>query len=594
MSKRNTETFSSGRKSSSSETGDWVADFETTTDPEDCRVWAWGLTDIFAEEPFVEIDNSVDSFMDRCATMTARIYFHNLEFDGKFILDWLLRHGYEHNPNPRHKLYPGEFRTVISAMGKFYSITVQWSRYRRTEFRDSLKKLPMTVARIAKAFNMEIMKGEIDYNAPRPVGHIITPEERAYLENDVLIVAAALRQQLIAGMKKLTVGADSLYEYKKTFGTAFEKCFPILSDSMDAEIRRAYRGGWTYADPRYRGKIQYRPIRVYDVNSLYPSVMRHKLMPWGVPVWCDGEPEITQTHPLYITTVTLTAKIKPNHLPCIQLKNNRFVNAEYVTEIPEPTTLTCTNIDLRLWMDHYDIEILAWEGSWRFKGLHGAFDAYIDKWMNVKMTTKGGLREIAKLHLNSLYGKFATNPDVTPKVPIMDDNVVKYVKGDEERRNPVYTPMGVFITSYAREITIRAAQQNYETFAYADTDSLHLLTDRDPDNLNIDSVALGAWKFEGEYSAGIYVRAKCYTEWRDKCNCGSDPHERGCGYDTHIAGMPAHLARHVEFEDFWDGHEFDGKLVPRAVPGGVVLTPTSWKLSDESLPKRLAPTDDRV
>ena len=211
--------------------------------------------------------------------------------------------------------------------------------------------------------------------------------------------------------------------------------------------------------------------------------------------------------------------------------------------------------------------------------------------MQVKATTTGGLREIAKLHLNSLYGKFATNPDVTPKIPILgDDNIIHFVKGPEETRNPVYTAMGVFITAYARDVTIRAAQANYPIFAYADTDSLHLLTDTDPENLNIDPTALGAWKFEGAFDAGLYVRAKCYTEYTEACTCHQTPHARACGYETHIAGLPGSIASQVTFDDFWDGHEFFGKLVPRAVPGGVVLQKTSWKLSDPSLDSPMVAT----
>ena len=131
---------------------------------------------------------------------------------------------------------------------------------------------------------------------------------------------------------------------------------------------------------------------------------------------------------------------------------------------------------------------------------------------------------------------------------------------------------------------------------------MHLLTDTDPDNLNIDPTALGAWKFEGAFEAGLYVRAKCYTERHYRgvctccpvhekpCTCARDAHARACGYETHIAGLPGSIASQVTFDDFWDGHEFFGKLVPRAVPGGVVLQKTSWKLSDPSLDSPMVAT----
>lgn len=110
----------------------------------------------------------------------------------------------------------------------------------------------------------------------------------------------------------------------------------------------------------------------------------------------------------------------------------------------------------------------------RVSRLTRIFDKYVDHFMEIKKNSTGGLRQIAKLHLNSLYGKFATNPDITGKHPTLKDNRVSLVMNEPEMRDPVYTPMGVFITAYARKKTISAAQDNYDIFAYADTDSYTL------------------------------------------------------------------------------------------------------------------------
>ena len=70
------------------------ADFETTTDPQDCRVWAWAVA-LIADPEQVYYGNSIQSFMNwlsRGNVHTA--WFHNLAFDGKFILDYLMRCGY--------------------------------------------------------------------------------------------------------------------------------------------------------------------------------------------------------------------------------------------------------------------------------------------------------------------------------------------------------------------------------------------------------------------------------------------------------------------------------------------------------------------
>jgi len=560
-----------------------VADFETTTLDEDCRVWAWGLCNIEAPED-VEIGLTLADFVNRVAQSNTTIYFHNLAFDGAFILDFLLRRGFRHVSG--HLRRKGQFSTLISSSSKFYSITVKWKNGNTTEFRDSLKKLPMSVANISKAFGLAECKGDLDYRYPRPKGWIPTAAERDYIRRDVTIVAQAVKVQLDEGMTRLTVGADSLFEYKNILGgRAFERLFPVLAGTMDAEIRRAYRGGFTYVNPKFKNQLV-GPGRVYDVNSLYPSVMYDRMLPYGEPLYVDGLPTQTDEYPLFIVSITFTAKLKPGHIPCIQIKgSSQFVAVEYLSEIDEPTELVCSNVDLELWQDHYDMEILSYNGGWKFRGLVGVFKDYIDKWSEVKAHSKGGLRVIAKLHLNSLYGKFATNPDVTPNIPVMKNNVVHLVRGEDETRNPVYTAMGVFITAYARDVTIRAAQQHYDTFIYADTDSLHLIDDTrynliplrsrspreivayDPPLIEVHPSKLGAWKLEYNFKRGIFVRAKCYTELTSK------------GYQTHIAGLPEKPAKTVTFADYVDKRKFSGKLLPRRVPGGIVLHDVMFTLN---------------
>lgn len=550
----------------------WVADFETTTRADDCRVWGWGLVNVERAESAWDVEQGTDieSFLERIAEMPAIIYFHNLRFDGMFIFDYLLRNGFTWtDDNPRN----GHFTSLISNMGAFYTITVQWMNGKRTEFRDSAKLFPnMSVSAIAKTFALPEQKGEIDYHSPRPVGHVLTMEERTYIAYDVLIVAKALVVQFAAGMTKLTVGANALHEFKTLTGKkVFERLFPVLPETMDAEIRAAYRGGWALADERFRGKIT-GPGIVYDVNSLYPSVMYNELLPYGEPIFHHGLPVATKSHPLFIVSITFTATLKPGHIPCIQVKgSSRFTATEYQTVIAEPVTLTCTNVDLALWRDHYDLDVHSYNGGWSFHGIRGLFKEYIDKWMKVKMVSTGGMRLLAKIMLNSLYGKFATNPNVTGKYPVLDPetDAVKLTMGKDELRDPVYTAMGVFITAYARDITIRAAQQNYDSFAYADTDSLHLLLLDDPNTLDIDPHKLGAWKREYAFDAGLFVRAKTYTE---RLFDGT--------HVTHIAGLPTRIADQLTFDDFAGGRKFDGKLVPTRVPGGVVLKDVGFTMPD--------------
>lgn len=538
------------------------ADFETTTNPLDCRVWSWGSMAVDDYSDYV-IGIGVGSYVAYMLSAPSVTYFHNLAFDGSFILDYILKNGYTwvaRNPGK------GQFSTVISNMNKFYSITIVSKEGMKVELRDSLKKIPLPVRDVPKAFNLESSKGDIDYEMERPIGYLPTQEEWDYLYRDIFIMAQAMRIILASGMKRLTVGADSLAEFKSLHGRGFERTFPVLSKTVDDDIRLAYRGGIAMPNKKWARKRVGRGI-VIDKNSMYPWVMRTKLLPYGKPWWSEVQDDDAD---LFILSITFTAKLKPNHIPCIQIKRSiQFNSQDFLEEINEPTTVTITSVDLELWQEQYDLKIWAINGYWNFKGIEGLFNDYIDKWMAVKANSTGGARTIAKLHLNSLYGKFAKNTDVTGKRPVLDETgTVQYIMCDHEESNPVYTAMGAFITSYARQDLIRSAQANYDRFLYCDTDSLHLLGEEEPD-LWLHPTELGAWKVEHDgqpFDEAVFLRAKQYCE------------RFGDHDDVHIAGLPHEIAVKVRLEDMLQPRTWDGKLVPKRVPGGTVLANTTFTL----------------
>lgn len=102
---------------------DYTADFETTTDENDCRVWAYGICNIDNTDDFI-YGNDIDEFLNFCRKKeNHNIYFHNLKFDGEFIISRLLNLGFEHIEEKKEKR-DKTFCTLISEMGQFYSIVV--------------------------------------------------------------------------------------------------------------------------------------------------------------------------------------------------------------------------------------------------------------------------------------------------------------------------------------------------------------------------------------------------------------------------------------------------------------------------------------
>lgn len=184
------------------------ADFETATWKEDeTWVWAWCVAEI-GNESNIQIGNNIDSFIEFCMKeKNPDVYFHNLKFDGEFIIHYLLTHGYKHVTNIKEAT-DKTFTTLISDVGAFYSIKVYFKRMNKkvksVTFFDSLKIIPFSVDQIAKSFNLPISKLNIDYNEEREIGHELTEEETAYIKNDVLIVAKALKVLFDEKLTKMT------------------------------------------------------------------------------------------------------------------------------------------------------------------------------------------------------------------------------------------------------------------------------------------------------------------------------------------------------------------------------------------------------
>ena len=446
----------------------YTADFETTTDINDCRVWAYAICEVGNPDNFI-YGNSIEDFMKILANNESndKYYFHNLKFDGEFIFSYILNQGFEYVPSKKERKSKS-FSCIISDTGQFYQIEIYFKvtkkHTNKVTILDSLKLLNFSVDKIAKDFKLPINKLSIDYKAKREVGHILTPEEISYIRNDVEIMARALKIMFDEGLTKMTIGSNALSIYKE-MNQRFDTYFPVLPTEVDKDIRRSYKGGFTYLNPLYKEKeVGYGNI--YDVNSLYPSVMYYEDMPIGNPEFFKGEYQYDPLYPLYIVTLSCSFKLKKGKIPTIQLKRNlHYLPTEYIeTTNGDIETFTLTNIDLELFLSHYDVEDLMYHSGWKFKATKGLFCCYIDMYTNLKINSKkegnGALYLIAKLMLNSLYGKFGLNPEMRSKYPYLkEDGSIGYHLTDKEVRDSVYIPVATFITSYARRKTITTSQK---------------------------------------------------------------------------------------------------------------------------------------
>lgn len=620
----------------------FVGDFETTVyDEQECtEVWASAVVELGSED--VRILHSIDETFQYFRSLQCNmiVYYHNLKFDGNFWLYYLLhdlkyKQAYKRTgPAPNEvewvkvpEMHNCEFQYSISAKGQWYVIRIKVANY-IIELRDSLKLLPFSVKSIGKAFKTKHQKLEMEYKGFRYAGCEITPAEQEYIANDVLVVKEALERMFSDGFNKLTIGSCCMAEFKGTLtANLYDLLFPDLTQynipselgdmTIDAYIRRSYRGGWCYLARGKENKL-YSNGTTADVNSLYPSMMSSESgnrYPVGLPRWWQGNyvPEVAQQPDIYYFVRLRTRfYLKEGKLPFIQKKNSIFYSgtemlessdivdkstgehSAYYTDLDgnlQPTvmelTMTCT--DYVLFREHYnviDFEVL--DGCY-FNTQIGIFDQYIEKWKRIKVNSTGAMRTEAKLFLNNLYGKMASSTDSSFKLAYMkDDGTVGFLEVKENNKKAGYIAIGSAITSYARNFTIRAAQLNYHGpdqagFIYADTDSIHC--DLQPDQfagIKVHPRDFCCWKLESCWDTAIFARQKTYVEHvtHEDCEPIDSPY-----WNVKCAGMPDRCKQQFvdgmstglyELSDFKVGLTLTGKLTPKRIKGGVILKDTEY------------------
>ena len=336
-----------------------AADFETTvwTDKmkqEKCvseqtstEVWSAAYAQLYTDN--VCVLHSIKDFMECLFGMNENIicWFHNLRFDGSFIVDFLLRNKWKYNNAKPKDMLSNEFKALISAENRWYSLTLKKGK-KVIEFRDSVKLMPFTLSQIASAFQTKHKKLEMEYAGERYAGCEIKQDEMKYIINDVLVLKEALEIMLNEGHDKLTIGSCCMSEYKKLFHSGeFNVIFPNLKnyalqesfkyETADEYIRRSYHGGWCYLKPGMTDKNgRVGAGKTYDVNSLYPSVMHSKsgnYYPVGKPsffkyeiperVW-DGKHAVEGT--VFFVRFKCCFQLKEGYLPTVQIKRNLLYN----------------------------------------------------------------------------------------------------------------------------------------------------------------------------------------------------------------------------------------------------------------------------
>lgn len=445
----------------------------------------------------------------------------------------------------------------------------------------------------------------------------------------------------LAEYKKIVGRYDYKYMFPNLYDVKLDSNIYGQSNAGEY-VRKSYKGGWCYVVEGKEKKIKkngctadvnslYPSMMHSESGNYYPI---------GLPTFWKGNyipKEATVYNRYYFVRIRTRFYIRKGKLPFIQMKNTLryqqneclktsdiYYDGQYHTTyidydgtVKKATVeLTLTMTDYILLQEHYvlkDFEIL--DGCW-FESDIGIFDKYIDYYKEIKMKSTGAIRELAKLFLNNLYGKMAANTDSSFKYAyVKEDKTVGFITINESEKNPGYIPVGSAITSYARNFTIRAAQSNYygvnrRGFIYADTDSIHC--DLLPDEIvgiTVDAVRFCCWKLEAQWDTAIFTRQKTYIEHITHEDQKELPKEKQY-YNVKCAGMPDRckelfikslsitkdelleianksdksdadlflLEGRKTLKNFDVGLTVPGKLMPKRIRGGTVLTETTYEM----------------
>lgn len=478
-----------------------VADSETDPFKEN-RVpepFIWGFYNTHTKE-YEEFTDTKD-FVDFVKYQNIIVYAHN---GGKF--DWHFLTQF---------IEPWEEMTVINGrLAKF--------KIGECEFRDSYNIIPVPLS--------AYQKEEIDYAIFEP-GERDKPENmekiRAYLKSDCIYLAEMVNQFIEDYGLNLTQAGAAMKTWAKM--TDIKK--PKTNKGYYEDLAPYYYGGRVEC---FQTGIIKKTFKVIDINSAYPFAMKSK-HPWGaiynraenIKGWKDDK----------ISRAFLTIRAKSmGAFPYRTKKGLRFPNDneirefyitgwEYLAARDTKTLENCEILEVKYYVNTID------------------FCDYVDEFFALKDKASKELKKInsshdqfgywtaqrlfAKLFLNSLYGKFASNPENYQEFMTIPANVLAGAKEiddwlfckmineetavvnrqlEEEKHRYYDVAVAASITGFVRAYLWRNIC-NCGDVIYCDTDSIAAV---DISKVSI-SPKLGDWEIEAECFEGAVAGKKLYA-----------------------------------------------------------------------------------
>ena len=427
-------------------------------------------------------------YIDRKAYDGFPLYAHNGgKFDFLFLLDDLFRMA---------------SLKLIERQGRIIEVTAKLPRGNVLHFRDSYALLPSSLKKLGEAFKVRHQKTSYEFKEGAKVK--VTQRLLKYLEQDCLclheVIDTFFGQDFI-GQPQLTIASQALNTFRTKFldGELYQ-----VSEPLEDEFRDNFYSGGRVEVFKGEGTVN-----VYDVNSLFPSVMCEE-MPGGVPK--RVRTYVRDRIGFYSVNITRTPNFYiPPYLFKVesgQYRKNFFVNG--------PGQYYLSSAMLNALREDYGVRFTVNYG-YVFPERKHIFNDYVNFFFKIKHDHKDDAQgAVAKLFLTSLYGKFAAHrwresietyrgqeEWRIPESPALQEFGLVLV--ERESKSKFILPyLAAYITDLARLKHWRMMQEAPDHCFYCDTDSIFTTATYK------HTRKLGDLDLKGRFKA-VFLSAKSYA-----------------------------------------------------------------------------------
>lgn len=409
------------------------------------------------------------------------------KFDFLFLLEEILKH-------PKYKI------GVIVPRGSsilYFSAVIGTRDY---TFRDSSALLPFSLKSISENFGVENKKGDWDHTKTKGW----SPELSEYLKFDCMSLHQSL-QKLFSWplIQKSGPSWTMAGQAMRVFRTYLKKDLYGLGKFESDFCRAGYLGGRTEI---FRPYCEKGPLYEYDVNSLYPYIMRDNFFPHGDAYFTFDF--VRNKLGLYYAEVYCPPEID---IPVLGIVRE----GKYI--FPQGFFTGCWTTTELLYAESLGYILFPKQGL-VFKKKEKHFTDFINDLYNIRLTSpKNSVSDImAKLLMNSSYGRYGMNTEKENIGFELKEGVEEYEiievgnKKVQLYKEPVslntftHVALAAHVTSYARIHMHKLFSPLGHHLYYTDTDSI-FTTQELP-----TGKGLGEIKLECIYDSAIFLLPKTY------------------------------------------------------------------------------------